>query len=353
MIRVGVIGCGFQGRLHVEFLQLMNGVEVVAVCDIDKEKAMEVARKFNVPHWFDNFRMMLDDLDFDLVTVCTMPIHHAEMTIAALERGADVLCEKPLAMNAQEGALMVEAARRTGRKLAVGFNMRFTPNARAIVEYVGRGKLGRPVYTRAWAKASQIPWWGEHYRREVSGGGALAATAVHFLDLALYFAGFPEPETVSASMAQIFPRKRGNTAPSPEAITRYTAEDIFSAHIRFHGGFWISLEGSWVDNQPSVNGLASWNYSLDAVGESGQVWFDPLVIRGENELGEIIDEIQPGTESDVSFPPSVNALLVDVVSSIREDRPPLVTGEQALVVQKIVDGIYESAQSGTEYLFKT
>jgi predicted dehydrogenase len=347
-MKVGVIGCGFQGRLHVECLQKINGVEVAAVVDTDPGRLAEVADRFGIERRYDDYRAMLDSGPFDLVTVCTMPLHHAAMTIAAFETGAHVLCEKPLALNASEGAAMVAAANRARRTLAIGFNMRFTPNARAIAAFIAEGRFGRPVYTRAWARASQVPWWGEHYRKEISGGGALAATAVHFLDLALYFAGFPKPVTASGNAIRLFPRKRGATAPSDTVAKRFTAEDLISAHVRFDNGFWLDLDGSWIDNRPSIDGVPSWDYSLDAIGEKAQAWLDPLAIRTEDGKGEIVDVLPPGTVSDVSFPPSVAALLCDVVEAIREGRPPLVTGEQALVTQRIVDAIYASAEAGRE-----
>lgn len=347
-MRVAVIGCGFQGRLHVECLQRIPGVEVVAVADTDAGRLAEVADRFGVPGRFSDYRALLDAGPYDLVTICTMPVHHAAMTVAAFEAGAHVLCEKPLALNATEGAAMVAAARRARRTLAVGYNMRFTPNARAITGFIASGKFGAPVFTRAWARASQVPWWGEHYRKEISGGGALAATAVHFLDLALYFAGFPEPLTASANSAHLYPRKRGGTEPSAAAAARFTAEDLISAHLRFANGFWMELDGSWIDNRPSVDGVPSWDYSLDAIGEQAQVWFDPLAIRTEGPGGAVIESLPVGTKSDVAFPPSVAALIEDVVDAIRTGRAPLVTGDQALVVQRVVDAIYASAAVGRE-----
>lgn len=347
-MKVAVIGCGFQGKLHVESLRALPGVEVVAVADTDASRRAAVAEANGVPRQYDDYRKLLADGPYDLVTVCTMAVHHGAMTIAALESGAHVLCEKPLAMNATEGAQMVAAAKRAGRMLAIGYNMRFTPNAVAIRQFIESGQLGKPVYTRAWAKASQVPWWGEHYRKEISSGGALASTAVHFLDLALSFAGFPEPLTVSGNATRLFPKKRGGTAPSPLAAERFTAEDLVSAHIRFAGGFWMTIEGSWIDNRPSVDGVPSWDYSLDAIGEVGQVQFDPLTMRGETNGGDIVDLLPKGTRPDVSFPPSVAALIADVVDAIRTGRPPMVTGEQALIVQRITDAIYASAEAGHE-----
>ena len=347
-MRVGVIGCGFQGRVHVDALSKLPDVEVAAVTDTDPDRAGRLAREYGVADHYTDYRTMLDAEHLDLVTICTMPVHHAEMTVAAFDRGAHVLCEKPLAMNAAEGVAMVEAARRAGRFLAVGFNMRFMPNSLAIQSFIRDGRFGRPVYTRVCAN-DEIPWWGEHYRREISGGGALAASAVHLLDLAIWFAGFPEPVSASANMATLFPTKRGSTAPDPAAAARYDAEDLFSAHVRFAGGFWLTIEGSWIGNQPPRPGPQPWSYELIAIGENAQVWFDPLAIRGEAPDGSTVDLLPPGTASDVSFPQSVERLIVDVVAAAQENREPGVTGEQALVVQRIVDAIYRSATTACEY----
>ena len=86
---------------------------------------------------------------------------------------------------------MVDAADAAGRLLTIGFNLRYTRSAGVLKRFVDSGRFGNAVYTRAWTKSSQIPWWGQHYRREISGGGALASTAVHLLDLALWLAGNP------------------------------------------------------------------------------------------------------------------------------------------------------------------
>jgi len=346
-VQAGVIGCGFQGRLHVDVLSRLPDVELVAVADNDPERVGGLAQEYGVAGSYTDYRRMLDAERLDLVTICTMPVHHAEMTIAAFSRGAHVLCEKPLAMNAAEGAAMVGAARKAGRFLAVGLNMRFMPNSTAIRSFIRDGGFGRPVYARVVAN-DEIPWWGEHYRLEVSGGGALAASAVHLLDLALWFAGFPEPVSASGSMATLFPTKRGSTAPSAAVAERYDAEDLLSAHVRFAGGFWLTIEGSWIGNQEPRPGPQPWDYELTAIGEGAQVWFDPLAVRGEAPDGSTVDLLPPGTESDVSFPHSVERLIAEVVAAARAGREPSVTGEQALVSQRIVDAIYLSATTGRE-----
>ena len=141
----------------------------------------------------------------------------------------------------------------------------------------------------------------------------------------------------------MFPTKRGATAPDSAAAAAYDAEDLISGHVRFDNGFWMSIEGSWVDNRPSIDGVPSWDYSLDAVGEHAQMQFDPLSINVEDDGGAIVSALTADDEAGVSFPDSTAALIADVVDAIRTSRPPLVGAEEALVVQTIVDSLYRSA----------
>ena len=289
---------------------------------------------------YDDYRALLDGGRYDLVTVCTMPDTHRQITLDAIECGADVLCEKPFALDASQALDMIVAAERAGRMLSVGFNMRFMDGALAMRRFIDEGKLGAPICGRGWMLAGDVPWWGKHYIRSISGGGALAATAVHVLDLATWLAGSPKPLTATASSARIFPRKRGAGAPSAEAREAFDVEDTIMGHVRFEGGFFLSLEGSWVWDEPG------WNYSLDLVGDRGQARMDPLRLAVERDgaAADVTGDAQGGMD----FPPSVARELDDVIAAIRERRQPLVTAQQALVVQSITDALYRSAELGRE-----
>src|SRR5207247_2902527 len=138
---------------------------------------------------------------------------------------------------------------------------------------------------------SEPPWWGRHYVRALSGGGALASTAVHLLDLALWMAGSPRPLTASASMATVFPRKRAATAPGPEQAAADDVDDLISGHVRCEGGFWLTLEGSWVWDREG------WDYSFALQGERALLEFDPLRATAERD-GALVD-VTPAVEPDV------------------------------------------------------
>ena len=339
-LRAAIVGCGFQGKLHAEIFAAMDGVEVAAVCDRDEGRARAVATEFGVPGVFGDHRALLDAGAYDLVTVCTMPDTHRAITLDAFECGANVLCEKPFALDATQGLEMIAAAERAGRLLSVGFNMRFMDGALALRRFIEDGQMGRPVCGRGWMLAGDVPWWGKHYIKAVSGGGALAATAVHVIDLATWLAGCPKPLTATASTARIFPLKRGAGAPSPEAREAFDVEDTIFGHVRFEGGFWLTVEGSWVWDEPG------WNYSLDLVGDGGHGRLEPLRLTTEQE-GEALD-VTGDARGGMDFPPSVARELADVVAAIREEREPVVRAREALVVQSITDALYRSAEAGHE-----
>ncbi|MBA2247786.1 MAG: Gfo/Idh/MocA family oxidoreductase [Chloroflexia bacterium] len=344
-VRAAVIGCGAQGRNHLQAYAKHPDVEIVAICDTDPKRLAQTALDFSVPATFPDYRWLLDAVPCDLISICTMPVSHAEMAIAALQRGANVLCEKPLAMNLDEALAMTAAAKQAERFLTVGFNMRHLPAAQTLRKMVADGEIGLPVSCRAWTLATDIPWWGKHYVKRISGGGVLASTAVHILDLALWVAGNPQPVTASASMDRVFPRKRASTAPTPEALAEFDVEDTFSGHIRFADGGWMDLSGGWGCDQPE------YSYSFELVGDKATVQLAPLRIVAERN-GVPVDVTPSSAPVDPTgmhgWPASVAAEIADAVDAVRNERSPLVRIDEALTVQAIVDALYRSAETRQE-----
>ena len=344
-VRVAVIGCGAQGRNHLRAYAKHPDVEIAAVCDTDPVRLAQTAQEFSVPATFADYRSLLESVPYDLVSICAMPVSHAEMAIAALQHGANVICEKPLAMNLDEATAMAAAARGAGKFLTVGFNMRHLPAAQILKRMVADGEIGQPVSSRAWTLATDIPWWGKHYVKRISGGGVLASTAVHILDLALWVAGNPQPVTASASMDRVFPRKRAGTAPTPEALAEFDVEDTFSGHIRFADGTWMNLNGGWGYDQPE------YSYSFELVGDKATVQFAPLRVVAERD-GIPVDITPPSAVVDRTgmhdWRASVAAEIADAVDAVRNKRSPLVRIEEALTVQAIVDALYRSAETHRE-----
>lgn len=318
----------------------MDGVHVVAIADLEREKLDEVGNNSQVPHRHNDAARLLDH-ELDLVSVCTMPNTHREFVIAALETGAHVVCEKPFARDAREAAEMVRAAERCDRLLMVGFNMRYMGATTAVRRFMADGLLGDLVCARGFMLADDVPWWGKHYVRDLSGGGALNSTAVHMLDLLMWLAGNPRPLTASASMAGVFPSKRARGAP-PNAFDAYDVEDVVFGHVRFDGGFWLTIEGAWTYDRPG------WNYSFDALGTRGQAHLQPLELFTERDGAATRVYQDASTEPD--FEGSLRPELGEVVESVRAGRVTdrLATGNQALLVQTVTDALYRSSQEHRE-----
>jgi predicted dehydrogenase len=337
-MRVGVIGCGRQGTFHLEAYAGIGDVEVVAVCDTDPSRAGVARDRFHAVAYSD-YRSLLDEQRLDLVSVVTMPVTHREIVVAALEAGAHVLCEKPMARNLGEAREMAAAARRTGKSLTLGYNMRHMGSSRFLHDYVERGELGKPLYTRTWCLDNDVPAWGQHHVRALAGGGVFMADAGHVLDLALWVAGYPEPTTVSATSTQVFPRKRQSTM-SAEAAASYDVEDLAAAHIRFADGSWMTLEVSWCWDAPEPS------YSFEMIGERAGLRHDPLRVIRE-VAGKPADVTPPGI-ADVDWDASVRSEVEAVVRSLRDGTAPIVRLDEALTVQAIIDACYRSTEAGGE-----
>jgi predicted dehydrogenase len=338
-IRVGVIGCGLQGESHVREFSAMEGVQVAAIADLEPGRLSAVGDQFHVPHRHADGATLLDH-ELDLVSVCTMPNTHRDFVVRALEAGAQVLCEKPLARDAGEAGEMVRAAERCDRLLMVGFNMRYMGGTAAVRRFMDEGLLGDLVCARGFMLADDVPWWGRHYVQAMSGGGALNSTAVHMIDLLIWLAAHPRPITATASMATVFPRKRRRNAP-PD-ISAYDVEDVVFGHVRFEGGLWITIEGTWTYDRPG------WNYSFDALGTRGQAHLQPLELFTERD-GAVVRVFEDApTEPD--FGGALKPELHDVIESVRtgEVSDRLATGRQALTVQAVTDALYRSARERRE-----
>lgn len=143
-MRVAIIGCGGQGRIHANAYAQLNGVKIVGCCDVVEERAKELADKFGAKA-FNNYAMMLETVRPDIVSVCTVEGQHAEITIAALKAGSHVLCEKMLAATLDEAKAMVETAQKVGRILATQFNYRHIPSVRWLKNLLDKGFIGEPL----------------------------------------------------------------------------------------------------------------------------------------------------------------------------------------------------------------
>lgn len=339
---VAVIGTGgIATSQHLPALQKQPDVKIFAVCDIDEQVAKNAAEKFNVDHVFTDYMKLLEMDEIDAVHVCTPNYMHNPPTIAALEAGKHVMVEKPIARNAAEGAQMVEAANRTGKKLMVAQCVRFTPEIQVVKRFIDAGDLGEIYFARVWAlRRRGIPGWGVFTDKEKQGGGPLIDIGVHALDFTLYLMGHPKP--ISAS-GQAF-TKIGNT---PGHVgkggswdhTKYTVEDYAAGFVRLDNGASLIIESSFAAN------LIDERFNSTLLGTKGGADTNPLRINTEMN-GTLVD-ITPAYVPKYS---SYEKEIREFYDCILNDTESPVTGEQALNVIKILDGIYKSSEEGKEVI---
>jgi len=142
-LRVGIIGAGGIAGTHTENYKKFDDVEVIAACDVNEAGLKKFGDKFNVTRLYPDWKPMLKECELDAVSVCTPNGLHCQPTIDALNAGAHVLVEKPLAMNAVEGQKMVDAAKKNKKHLVIGFQYRFDPRSKILRKAVEDGSSAR------------------------------------------------------------------------------------------------------------------------------------------------------------------------------------------------------------------
>jgi predicted dehydrogenase len=175
--RIAIIGCGgIANGKHMPSLSKLGNVEMAAFCDIVAERAHEAKDKYGGTEAkvYYNYSDVLSDKTIDIVHVCTPNDSHAEIAIAALEAGKHVMCEKPMAKTSEDARRMVEAAKRTGKKLTIGYNNRFRADSQYLHNLCADGELGEIYYAKAHAiRRRAVPTWGVFLDEEKQGGGPL------------------------------------------------------------------------------------------------------------------------------------------------------------------------------------
>ena len=349
-IGIALIGTGYIGTgAHLPAYQKMQDeglVRIAAVCDINEEALRAASEKFEVAQTFTDYRKMLELDEIVAVDVCTPNYLHKQPVVDSLKVGKHVLCEKPLAINASEGAEMVAAARAAGRQLGVGLNVRFGAGAQAVKRFVDDGKLGDIYYARAHAlRRRGIPGWGLFTQKDKQGGGPLIDIGVHILDLTLWLMGHPEPVSVTGQTYTKFGTREGVLGLMGQWDPKtFTVEDFAAGFIRFGNGATLSLESSFVAN------IAENQFHTVLLGTEGGAQLYP----SDDSRTRLFRE-ESGTLTDTTpvFLPRVGtheAELRAFVQALADDMPVPVSGEQGLRVTRILDALYESAETGREVL---
>ena len=360
-LRIGIVGCGgiANGKHMPSLKKLADKVEMVAFCDIVPEKAEQAVKDYGTPDAkaYVDYHELLEDKSIDVVHVCTPNRSHAEITVAALEAGKHVMCEKPMAKTAADARLMLDAAKRTGKKLTIGYQNRCYPRCLLLKRACDEGELGEIYYAKAHAvRRRAVPNWGVFLNEYEQGGGPLIDIGTHALDLTLWMMNNYKPKSV---MGQTF-RKLCNQSDTGNAWgdwdpKDFTVEDSAFGFIKMENGATIVLESSWalntLDVKEAQTTLCGTKGGADMIDPDGLrfnkiKWGRPVVETPDLRAGGVAfyEGLGGGDPMVVDMAQWINAVLED-------KQPLLVLPEQALVVSEILEAIYTSAKTGKAVYF--
>ncbi len=339
-VRFGIIGAGVAGRYHAQAIAQTPGAQLVAVCAGHPERAAALASAFGASVEPDVEALLARD-DIDAVCLCTPSGQHAAQGIAAARAGKHVLVEKPLAITLADADALIDACRVAGVHLGVALQRRTDPDFRAARDAIASGALGRMIlgaitvpYLRTQDYYDSAAWRGTW---ALDGGGALMNQGIHLVDLLLWLMG-DEVVDVYAHSATL-----------AHAIE---VEDCVSATVRFAGG----ALGSIAATTAVAPGFP---HRVEVYGTHGGLQIEgEAIVRWEtahpspSDLQRIVTG-GAGQQAAGSgaHPTGISAvghtrIVHDFVAAIRDQRAPLVTGEEARRALAVVLAVYESARTG-------
>lgn len=355
-LRVGIVGVGgIANGKHMPALAKIPEVEMVAFCDLIKERAEKGAKQYGTSDALvcTDYRELVARDDIDIVHVCTTNDAHSFVAIAALESGKHVMCEKPMAKSAAEGRQMVEAAKKTGKKLTIGYQNRYRADAFHLKALCDQGVFGDIYFAKALAiRRRAVPTWGSFLDEERQGGGPLIDIGTHALDLALFMMNNYEPVmAVGTAYHKLSKRKNAANAWGPWDPDKFTVEDSAFGFVTFKNGATVILESSW-----ALNTLQIGEAKVVLCGtEAGADMLDGLRINGE-ENSRLYTKTVETSIGGVAYYEGVSQNPGDIetrmwIDAVKNDTEVYVKPEQALVVTEILEGIYKSAETGKPYYF--
>ncbi len=356
-VRIGIIGCGgIANGKHMPSLKKVPNVEMVAFCDIVVERAEKAKQDYGTPDAavYEDYRKLLEDKTIDVVHVCTPNRAHSFITVDALEAGKHVMCEKPMAINSEEAKKMLDAAKRTGKTLTIGYQNRQTPSSLYLKQEALQGTFGDIYYARAVAlRRRAVPTWGVFLNEHEQGGGPLIDIGTHALDLTLWIMDNYKPKyCVGTTYHKLNGMKNQANAWGDWDPEKFTVEDAAFGFVVMENGATISVESSW-----ALNSLCT----MEAT-----TIFSGTLAGGDNINGARVNGVRLGRRYDfspdlnsggVAFYDGINnddASAVEAtqwINALRNGTSPCVLPEQAYTVTRILEGIYESARTGQAFIF--
>jgi len=343
-LKVGVIGVGGIAGSHFPGWKASEHTELVAFSDPVEPVLLRVAKEHGVTTTYTDPADLISDPDIDIIDVCTPSAYHAPLTIAALEAGKHVICEKPLAPTPEDIDRMIAARDASGKLLMTAQHFRFQADTKALKKEVETGVLGDVYHARSWMlRRNWLPVRPGFIMKKNSGGGPCIDIGVHILDLTLWMMGHPKPVAVSGitqdKLSKLPGAFSGWGGDIPDIMD---VEEFASAFVRFDNGATLILEVSWMLHHSTFGeDMQMWLYGT----ESGLHWPTNKIITANNTTKRLSDiQLAPvggGMEAHA-------AECVAFAKAIVDGSPSPVPPEESRDVQLILNGLYRSAAEKRE-----
>ena len=358
-LRVGIIGTGWIADSHIDSYKRMPDVEIVAGCDLIPGKAAAFFKKHGVEGVkteYASHKEMLDDesLKLDAVSVCTYNRQHAIPSIYALEKGVNVMLEKPFTVTLDEAVEVMKAEKKSGKVLSIGFQPRLDANMQMIKKIVESGELGQIYYIQTGGgrrRGIPTPFGTSFIEDKTAGLGALADIGCYSLDMVLNAIGYPKPLTVTGYKSDFFgkdPNYVGYGA-HHEYADVFGVDDFAAAFVRLEGGIILDFRIAWAMNIDTpgdtiilgtkgglrIPSTDCWN---GTVGGPMKIYHE---VCGQQTVTEIpiINDRGPSL-----FDRKIRSFL----DACKNGTPAPVPSSQIIYNQAILDGIAKSAELGRE-----
>jgi predicted dehydrogenase len=346
-VKMGIIGVGQIGKMHLDRYKDLP-VEFVAAADIDKPELKRVAKAYDIPSTFTDFRELLAMDEIAAVDVCLHNNLHSPVTIAALEAGKHVYCEKPIAGTYVDGKAMVETAKKCDRMLSIQLATLFSAETRGTQRLIEEGHLGDLYFAKSVSYRRRGRPYVDGYgtesfvQKKVAAGGALFDMGVYHIAQVLYLLDNPEIQTVSGATHQatgMYADRRKKSG--------YDVEELGLGFVRLAGGITMTVEESWALH------VDQGSHGSQIFGSRGGVRLDPFAYFttiGDMEMDGTFDLKQADwrwhqciADTDAYDGPQAHW-----VAALQGRVPLIDTAGLALATMKISQGIFLSTELGRE-----
>lgn len=346
-VRVAVIGAGSISESHLNSYQNNPNADIVAICDLNEERAKSAAQKYGAQKTYTDYNELLADPEIDAVSICTWNNQHAVISIAAANAGKHVLVEKPLCRTVEE-ALEIQKAAHVGKKVfQVGYVRRFDPNIGVLQSFMKNDEFGDLYY----AKASLLRrvgnpggWFAD---KERSGGGPLIDIGVHAIDLCWYMMGKPKVKSVTGNVYH----KLGNRSnvrnysfykAADYDASKNTVEDMANALIRFENGASLLVDVSFTLHAKQDES------SIKIFGTKGSFEIDPALVI-VTERNDTILNIEPQVDhKGFNFAAAFQNEINHFIENVQNGTQPISTVDDGVEMMRMLNAVYESAEKGVE-----